>query len=367
MRIVQTPATDVNGIGLKSSAATLDRIASAPRQTDYIDGQATFTPPTTKYFKVGNDELKTLSPVVGPTAYAVYQCLRSHANAKMQCFPSLTTIAAKTGVCRMTVIRCTEVLETARVIRVKRDNPRDQSNDYTLLHPSLWQLDSLNTPRTRRLAKEKKVTTGSHKKVISVVTKSDTNKTPLEQNLIEQHAPAAPIVANSLESPTPATATKSLISEIIAIGVSENVAAKLVRDHKPETIRRQLDCLANRAAKDAAAVLVSSIKGNWDAPPKYFERIEAAQRADNARAAQIQAEHAKARQNASERAQMAQHESEAAQLDTVFATLSQETKARLEKQAIERLGVLGRIGHCDGARQAMRRTLLKEMLDGQST
>ena len=63
---------------------------------------------------------------------------------------------------------------------------------------------------------------------------------------------------------------RKLIEELTSLGVTPSVAQKLLREHPPEEIRRQIEYLPHRQADDPAALLVKSIVENW-APPRTPE------------------------------------------------------------------------------------------------
>jgi len=52
-------------------------------------------------------------------------------------------------------------------------------------------------------------------------------------------------------------------------GVSETRASELVRDYPAERIRRQIEMLPFRKAREPAAMLVKAIREDWDAPAAY--------------------------------------------------------------------------------------------------
>ncbi len=85
---------------------------------------------------------------------------------------------------------------------------------------------------------------------------------------------------------------KGLFELLINHGVSKPAAADLVRSFPAETIRRQIEMLPYRDARDPAAMLVKAIRDDWDAPSAYKAMLrekaakrerEEAQLADEAR------------------------------------------------------------------------------------
>lgn len=150
---------------------------------------------------------------------------------------------------------------------------------------------------------------------------------------------------------------------MLDLKVSPEVARDLLRQVAPASLRLQLDCLDSREPRDRAAVFVKAAREGWDAPAKYLERRErlhkSAQRTPSVREAH---EAARTARKASEREAQAQADSETQALDAMWKSLDAATRGRIEADARERLGVLGRSGRASAAQDAMRRTLLRERL-----
>jgi hypothetical protein len=110
------------------------------------------------------------------------------------------------------------------------------------------------------------------------------------------------------------------------------------------------------------ALLVECIRNQWPMPERTRLRLEAAEKAQKAQAAQEASERANASQKAAERDRRASEEDEARHLDAAWEALDVQTRQRLDAQARQRLGILGAAGRAPAAQQAMRRTLLREHL-----
>jgi len=154
----------------------------------------------------------------------------------------------------------------------------------------------------------------------------------------------------------------SLLQQMIDLKVSPDVARQLLTSTPKTHLLSQLNCLADREPKDPAATFVKAVREQWEPPAKYFERQEAAEHTAQSKREQESAVARKAVQQAKEREEQAATEREAAQLDKVWASLDDRTRERIEKEAVERLGILGQTGRAQAALSAMRRSLLREML-----
>jgi DNA anti-recombination protein RmuC len=104
------------------------------------------------------------------------------------------------------------------------------------------------------------------------------------------------------------------------------------------------------------------VREGWEAPGRYVERQEAAERAVRAQQHQEASRARKAAEQAVERQKQEVAEQEASQLDVIWEKLDPKTRQRIETEAKERLGVLGQMGRAQGALLAMRRNLLREMM-----
>ncbi len=166
--------------------------------------------------------------------------------------------------------------------------------------------------------------------------------------------------------PESRTEEDELLSKMLDIKVSPEVARELLRIVPAQALRLQLDCLRDRQPRDPAAVFVKAAREAWDAPAKYLEARQGPQQgsggAQTAREAHEVAQAAKAAQKASERDSQAQAQTEALALDALWEQLDLSTRRQIEDEARERLGVLGRSGRAHAAQDAMRRTLLRERM-----
>jgi hypothetical protein len=131
------------------------------------------------------------------------------------------------------------------------------------------------------------------------------------------------------EKPAQATEYDELVAQLAAQGMTRSVAEKLVAQYGEEA-RVQLKYLPFRAPRDAAAMLVESIKGRWEPPASYLhvrkEQQEKAQ-ADQERLRLLEA----ARQR---------HLADSIQrqaADAVLGTLPRRARRRIAEDAKQRL------------------------------
>ena len=153
-----------------------------------------------------------------------------------------------------------------------------------------------------------------------------------------------------------------LLARMIALKVSSDVARQLLNSTSADTLRLQLNCLDDREPRDPAATLVRAVRQEWELPAKYLERHKAQNRAQNAKAYQESRKTQKAHEVALAEQEKALQEAEAERLDKMWEKLDVATQQKIEDEARQKLGVLGRSGRAQGALQAMRRNLLRERL-----
>ena len=164
---------------------------------------------------------------------------------------------------------------------------------------------------------------------------------------------------------------QALLEAMLELRVGREVARELVRSVEPSVLREQLDCLSDRAPKDPAAVFVKATREGWEPPRAFTDRREAAQRArESSRArelARLEDERARQARLESEAALEQSALDESARLDALWNSLGEDERRRIESQARERLGVLGMAGRAPSALEAMRRTLLRDLLAAQES
>ncbi len=173
-----------------------------------------------------------------------------------------------------------------------------------------------------------------------------------------------PSKSTGLESNPSKKPDSSLLVRLTAIGVAAKVAADLVQTEPHGVIAEQIEALPDRNPKNPGALLSKCIRENLPLPPAFITRKEAEKRAANQRDESIAERAATARQKATEAAKMAQADLTGEELDGQLTTLSPDKREAIERQAVQRLGVLGRAGQNTGAMVAMRRNLLRELNAG---
>jgi hypothetical protein len=155
---------------------------------------------------------------------------------------------------------------------------------------------------------------------------------------------------------------EELLAQMTKIKISPEVAQSLLETVPAAHLRLQLDCLADREPRDHAATFVKAVRESWEAPAKYLERQKTTQRAKKAQTNKEASRLRKAAQEAVAREEKASQEQESARLDALWESLDSPTRERLEAEAKQKLGVLGQSGRAQGALDATRRNLLREML-----
>ena len=88
------------------------------------------------FYIVDNAVLDIYGPKIGPYGIAVYNALCRYADQEHTCYPSLKSIAKKTGMGRSTVISTLQKLADLKLIEVeRRHSPKGDraSNLYILL------------------------------------------------------------------------------------------------------------------------------------------------------------------------------------------------------------------------------------------
>ena len=154
-----------------------------------------------------------------------------------------------------------------------------------------------------------------------------------------------------------------LIARMEAIGVSTGVARELLALVGTSEVEMQLACLDEREPRDRAATFVKATREMWSPPAAYRDRIEAKVREEERRAASEEAERRRVVEREQEQRESERQAHENSQLDALWEKLEEPTRALLEREAVERLGVLGRTGRAQVALTVMRRAVLRERLE----
>jgi hypothetical protein len=319
----------------------------------------------TKYFVPFENDLwdNGIAAYLGPTATAIHSYLRRKANRDSQCWPSVPTIAAYVGVSDATVRRHLPVIRDCGLMSYEErevdGRTENDSNLYTLHPLSSFRVPEQNdsTCNQKNIERLQKVQSKcAAKKTQSVSLKEKTGNKARET----QKAPA-PVVAESILS-NDSTTQSTLMARMLEIGINPNVAARLESTTDAKVLCEQLDCLSDREPRDPAAVLVKATREGWEPPAKYLERIQAARRIETERDERRATITAAQRQKALDEQKNAALEVERQRLDMTWQTLDAITQQRITATAIERLGLMGRLGKCTAALDAMKRVVLGEMM-----
>jgi len=127
------------------------------------------------------------------------------------------------------------------------------------------------------------------------------------------------------------------MQRMVRLGVSAPIATQLIQEAGTDALTLQLDCLAERKPKDAAATFVAAVKGAWAPPTSYTARIEVQeQRAQN--------ETVRRRKVAKQREQAQLQEQNDAEervqneaLEALFVTLPDWQKELIEAEVAQRM------------------------------
>ena len=167
-------------------------------------------------------------------------------------------------------------------------------------------------------------------------------------------------------------ANSALLQRLLDLKISLDVARELLASSSPEFLQLQLDCLKDRAPKDAAAVFVKAIREGWEPPAKYFERLKAVERAQILQAHKETKKIQQAREEALAAQKMASLQQESAALDEIWQKLDARTRERIEIQVREKLDAneflrarlqAGKLTAQSPDWTNARQTILKEMLE----
>jgi hypothetical protein len=419
-----------DGTPVNAPAPSLFPAASSkPSKRLYTHG---YKWPKGNYHHTDNAETAYLDTFIGPSAVEVLKYLRSCANKRTgQCNPSLNTISVKTGLATSTVKANLIYLYEANVVQqIKRDNHHQHrdgktiarlSNQYILTAVEDWTMEKVSRkwaqkairkiPPTRtetHLTSRPNLGLGVGRDSASNKKKWNQKKLTTRQHAREknsrraqgagpaEHTPEAaeavpavavpfevpseapqasvpPEVASTWgEEPTAAPVDEALLAQLVAIGVAERKARKLVAAKSAEVIRQQIEWLPHRKAINPAAMLIRSIEGNYGQPSELSQHQKAREKAQEAVrqeaeqtqavASQIQQRH----QQTQEREQvLAQQDAENARLNDAWEALDESVRAPLERAVAQRMGVLSRLcNRPQGAVQSIQRVVLREHLAG---
>lgn len=154
-----------------------------------------------------------------------------------------------------------------------------------------------------------------------------------------------------------------LLERMADISVSLEVARELLRTVPADQLAMQLDCLSDREPKNPPATFVKAVREVWAMPQTYVERLEAAERAEKARTHKESRNAQKRAEEALKRQERASALEESARLDAAYLKLGERNRSRVDEEAMSRLGVVGQLRSSEGAKAAMRRQVLREMLN----
>ncbi len=153
----------------------------------------------------------------------------------------------------------------------------------------------------------------------------------------------------------------SLIERVTALGVALPAARLLVKGTPREALELQLDCLADRHPNDAAATLVSAVRGEWKPPATYLARKEAEASAQDARPSKKR--RAEREHELAQAQRAAAEQSENKTLDARFEALPPCVRSEIDAEVARRLKFVVQHlneGTARGGWQATRRQVMRE-------
>ena len=131
-----------------------------------------------------------------------------------------------------------------------------------------------------------------------------------------------------------------LLQQMLALQVSPEVARELLQNTPAEDIKVQLDCLSDRAPKDAAAIFVKAVREGWSLPSKYLKRQKFPENAHNSQEV-VKGERLPENTDAEEKADATEHGKSAKQethhLADDAGALQQMTEIGIETGTAERV------------------------------
>jgi DNA-binding transcriptional regulator YhcF (GntR family) len=253
----------------------------------------TLTEKIAGWFPTHNNDFDSgLVASMTPAAYVVYSYLRRCCGNKSTCYPSVATISEKTGRHEKTVQRAIKELQKLGAIEAEQNGRKS----YLFTLPLVVTEKRKNVRTLEKMSNELEKMSGENRKKCH--PKNNSTYKQIENNNIQQtrereKAPApVVVVAHSMNETTTAVeaetipastcAPKSgipepksgipepspLLAQLQALNVHADIASELVQTQANE-VEQQLKYLPYRDAKNPAAVLVKSVKQNWEAPPAY--------------------------------------------------------------------------------------------------
>ena len=87
------------------------------------------------WYYIHNVVAREYLPLIGVSAFCLYNVLASYADSRQEAWPSYRTISRLIGVSYSTIKRDVDTLEKWKLIRVRRGNGRGHVSRYTLLTP----------------------------------------------------------------------------------------------------------------------------------------------------------------------------------------------------------------------------------------
>lgn len=139
-----------------------------------------------------------------------------------------------------------------------------------------------------KAAEYQKTADGSSEKLIYTFGKKAELPEGFLAKIVEEEAPKGPDRDTG----------EAILLKLMEYGITRKVAEQISGEYPTELIEKQIGALAYRKADDLAAVLISSIQGDWTFPAKYQEQVKKGKEQGEEEQARVQEEHEKTERRA---------------------------------------------------------------------
>lgn len=232
------------------------------------------------FFTIDNVLLDYYGTEMKPYGIATYVALARFANQDSECWPSLNTLAKRTGMSRQQVIREIDKLKSLKLIEVAQQlGPKGEhrSNLYTLLDIQGVVTHSNQGSNTQLLPLVTHSDQGSNtqlpkQNIDNKTNKNNTNRTTSNGSLETRR--------NNNNSSGEQNPKQDVVVVLTQRGISENVAQRLADRHKQERIEEKIEFLEFTIetepdkAKNPAGWLRRAIEENWAAPEGFISKSQ---------------------------------------------------------------------------------------------
>lgn len=214
------------------------------------------------FFTIDNELLDRFGADLGPYGLAVYMALARFANQDSTCWPSLATIAQRTGMSRRQVIRKITHLQSLELIAIEaqidEETGEHKANLYTLLDMPGSDTQSPGSDTQS--------------------PKQNTKNKPQHRNKIQRTTLAVENQDDNNRSDSPER--KNVVVALTNQGIAEKVAQRLTSHYSPARIEEKIDYLLYLQEKHPEKVknptgwLRRAIEEDYGPPDGYKSQAE---------------------------------------------------------------------------------------------